>query len=309
MYEAEARRPSPLHAPLPTEGSELAEGIVLGAPIGEGATGRVFAATSNGVPVAVKVFSSAPPARVAELAEALVHAPHPRLMETQRFGVTEEGWPYLVMERLDGRSLEEILAAGPPSRAQAVEWGIGIAEGLASLHRLGWVHRDVKPHNVFVLPCGGPKVLDFGLALRVGERGDPGAFEGSWDYVSPEQALGEPAQPTADVYSLGVMLYELVVGRVPFGVSPVTAVLGHLHEAPRPPRLVDPTIPASLDRVIARALAKDPAQRFSSMEELAEALAACREDVVPAPQVAAKFPWWGVGALAALAIAASSLIC
>lgn len=309
MYDAEAARPSPHHMQEPVEGSTLEGGIVLGATIGQGAAGRVYAATSPAGEVAVKVFAAPPPLHLRDLAEALIQHPHPNLLRPLEQGRTPQGWPYLVMERLQGRSLEVLLAEGPVSREEAVSWGIGIAEGLGALHRLGWVHRDVKPHNVFILPCGTPKVLDFGLALRAGEVGGVGAFEGSWDYVAPEQAVGGAAHPSADVYGLGAMLYELVVGRVPFGDSPITAVLGHLHEAPRPPRLVDPTISPSLGAAISRALAKDPTRRFGTMEAFAAALASSVGDLEEAPQARSGPPWWAGGLLAALAAAATWFIC
>lgn len=295
--------------PDPWIGSLLEGGIRLESLLGAGSLARVYRGVGPQGEVAVKVFETEPGHRFLDLVRLTAENPHPHLIRILGHGRTVGGRSFLVMEFLEGEPLEARVALGPVPLPEALDVALGIARGLEALHGMGWVHRDLKPHNVIVSPREGAKVLDLGLALRIGERGDAGAFEGSWNYVAPEQAMGEAASPEGDVYSLGVVLYEVVTGRVPFGDSPITAVLGHLHERPTPPRLLRPGLPPAIDAVILRSLEKEPSRRFPSMEAFAAALEACRAELPGEPAPGRRVPWSGIGLAAALLAGAAYFTC
>ena len=176
--------------------------------------------------------------------------------------------PYIVMELVHGSLLKDIIAAGPVPVEDAVRYVDGILEALEYSHRAGVVHRDIKPGNVMVTDAGQVKVMDFGIARAVSDSSstvaETTAILGTAAYFSPEQAKGEPVDARADVYSSGVVLYELLAGRPPFrGESPVAVAYQHVSEAPLPPSEVNDTVPRSLDAVVLRALAKDPVPALS----------------------------------------------
>ena len=185
--------------------------------------------------------------------------------------------PYIVMELVKGRLLKEIISAGPVPVTDAVRYVDGILEALEYSHRAGVVHRDIKPGNVMVTDAGQVKVMDFGIARAVSDSSSTVAettqILGTAAYFSPEQAKGEPVDARADVYSTGVVLYELLTGRQPFrGESPVAVAYQHVSEAPVPPSEVNETVPRALDTVALRALAKDPFQRYQDAAGFREAL-------------------------------------
>ncbi len=185
--------------------------------------------------------------------------------------------PYIVMELVKGRLLKQIIAAGPVPVNDAVRYVDGILEALEYSHRAGVVHRDIKPGNVMVTDAGQVKVMDFGIARAVSDSSSTVAettqILGTAAYFSPEQAKGEPVDARADVYSTGVVLYELLTGRQPFrGESPVAVAYQHVSEAPVPPSEVNETVPRALDTVALRALAKDPFQRYQDAAGFREAL-------------------------------------
>ena len=185
--------------------------------------------------------------------------------------------PFIVMELVKGRLLKEIIAAGPVPVTDAVRYVDGILEALEYSHRAGVVHRDIKPGNVMVTDAGQVKVMDFGIARAVSDSSSTVAettqILGTAAYFSPEQAKGEPVDARADVYSTGVVLYELLTGRQPFrGESPVAVAYQHVSEAPVPPSEVNETVPRALDTVALRALAKDPFQRYQDAAGFREAL-------------------------------------
>ncbi|MGU3645137.1 Stk1 family PASTA domain-containing Ser/Thr kinase [Microbacterium sp. C23T] len=185
--------------------------------------------------------------------------------------------PFIVMELVKGRLLKEIIAAGPVPVTDAVRYVDGILEALEYSHRAGVVHRDIKPGNVMVTDAGQVKVMDFGIARAVSDSSSTVAettqILGTAAYFSPEQAKGEPVDARADVYSTGVVLYELLTGRQPFrGESPVAVAYQHVSEAPVPPSEVNDTVPRALDTVALRALAKDPFQRYQDAAGFREAL-------------------------------------
>ncbi|MFC8681774.1 Stk1 family PASTA domain-containing Ser/Thr kinase [Microbacterium ureisolvens] len=185
--------------------------------------------------------------------------------------------PFIVMELVKGRLLKEIISAGPVPVNDAVRYVDGILEALEYSHRAGVVHRDIKPGNVMVTDAGQVKVMDFGIARAVSDSSSTVAettqILGTAAYFSPEQAKGEPVDARADVYSTGVVLYELLTGRQPFrGESPVAVAYQHVSEAPIPPSEVNDTVPRALDTVALRALAKDPFQRYQDAAGFREAL-------------------------------------
>ncbi|WP_417555811.1 Stk1 family PASTA domain-containing Ser/Thr kinase [Microbacterium sp.] len=175
--------------------------------------------------------------------------------------------PYIVMELVHGTLLKDIIAKGPVSVDDAVRYADGILEALDYSHRAGVVHRDIKPGNVMITDKGTVKVMDFGIARAVSDSSSTVAettqIIGTAAYFSPEQAKGESVDSRTDLYSTGVVLYEMLTGRQPFrGDSPVAVAYQHVSETPVPPSEVDETLPRALDAVVLRALAKDPYQRF-----------------------------------------------
>jgi serine/threonine-protein kinase len=180
------------------------------------------------------------------------------------------------MEYLDGRSLKELIVSrGPAPVGVAVEYARQILSALRFAHRHGIVHRDIKPHNVLVDGEGRVKVTDFGIA-RAGasQMTEAGSIVGTAQYLSPEQARGSGVDQRSDLYSLGVVLYELLTGTVPFtGDTPVEIAMKHLSQVPEPPSTRRPDLPREIDLVVMRALAKDPNERYQSAEEMEADLA------------------------------------
>ncbi|KEP74863.1 serine/threonine protein kinase [Microbacterium sp. SUBG005] len=174
--------------------------------------------------------------------------------------------PYIVMELVQGRLLKEIIAEGSVPVDDALRYVDGILEALEYSHRAGVVHRDIKPGNVMITDAGRVKVMDFGIARAVSDSSstvaETTAIVGTAAYFSPEQAKGESVDARADLYSTGVVLYELLTGRPPFrGETPVAVAYQHVSEAPLPPSEINEAIPRALDAIVLRALAKDPFQR------------------------------------------------
>jgi serine/threonine-protein kinase len=181
--------------------------------------------------------------------------------------------PFIVMELVDGRTLKELLHSGQrmvPERA--LEITAGILAALDYSHRHGIVHRDIKPGNVMLTPTGTVKVMDFGIARATADTGATGTSTatvlGTAAYLSPEQAQGQTVDARSDLYSTGVVLFELLTRRAPFiGDAPVAIAFAHVNEPPPAPSSVDPNVPAALDPLVLRAMAKDPAARYQSAVE------------------------------------------
>src|SRR5262245_148179 len=194
------------------------------------------------------------------------------------------------MEFLDGRTLkEEIVEDGPLPAPRAIDYALQILQALRFAHRHGVVHRDIKPHNIIVGRDRRLKVTDFGIA-RAGasQMTEVGSIIGTAQYLSPEQARGQPVRPQADLYSLGVVLYEMLTGRVPFeGDSAVVIAMKHVSEPPLPPRRLEPRISPALEQVVLRALAKDPAHRYENADAMGTDLARVRRGAPPAAQTQA----------------------
>jgi beta-lactam-binding protein with PASTA domain len=196
---------------------------------------------------------------------------HPNIVSIYDRG-DSEGTYYIAMEHVEGRTLKELLVArGPSPLGIAIDYTRQILSALRFAHRNGIVHRDIKPHNVIVDGEGRVKVMDFGIA-RAGaasQMTEAGSIIGTAQYLSPEQARGAPVDQTSDLYSTGIVLYELLTGSVPFtGETPVEIAMKHLSQAPVPPSVRRPEVPRDLDYVVLRALAKDPADRYHSAEEM-----------------------------------------
>jgi eukaryotic-like serine/threonine-protein kinase len=192
---------------------------------------------------------------------------------------TVDGSHYIAMEYVEGASLKDLIDRGL-GVAEAVEIIRQVLAGARYAHSHGIVHRDLKPQNVLVDAEGRARVTDFGIA-RAGasEITQTGSVLGTAQYLSPEQAQGLPVTGASDIYSIGVMLYEALTGRVPFeGDSPVTVALKQVSERPRPPSELNPQVSRALDAVVLKALAKDPTNRFASAEEFLEALDAAEAD-------------------------------
>ncbi len=188
-----------------------------------------------------------------------------------------DGTYYIAMEHLPGQTLKEIVTTEAPlAQERVVDLGTQILHAAGFAHRHGVIHRDFKPHNVIVDDGGGVKVTDFGIALAgASEMTETGSIMGTAQYLSPEQAQGHAVTAASDLYSIGVMLYEMLAGRLPFeGDSAVSVALKHLSEAPPPISQFRPDVSPALESVVMAALAKDPAHRWQSADDFAEALQA-----------------------------------
>jgi serine/threonine-protein kinase len=216
-------------------------------------------------------------------ARAVAQLSHPHIVTVIDRG-SSDGHQFIVFEYVDGENLKQLIErTGPLPAERAIELGIQIADALAFAHAHDLVHRDVKPQNVLIDTSGGAKVTDFGIARSLDvDRGvtQTGTVLGTSNYLSPEQAAGEPVTPASDIYSLGVVLYELLAGEVPFrGDNLVVVAMKHVTE--HPPNLLDqrPDVPPRLARAIEHALEKEPDRRFASMDALANELRRCRDEL------------------------------
>src|SRR3954454_5413575 len=212
-------------------------------------------------------------------ARSVAQLSHPNVVTVIDRG-NSDGQQYIVFEYVDGESLKELVdRTGPLPCRRAIELALQIAEALAFAHQHGLVHRDVKPQNVLITQDGDAKVTDFGIARSLDvEHGvtQTGTVLGTSNYLSPEQARGQTVSPATDVYSLGVVLYEMLTGEVPFpGENFVAVAMKHIND--EPPSLLEKRhdVPMRLAGAVDRALAKDPAHRFPSMDVFAVELRAC----------------------------------
>ncbi len=219
---------------------------------------------------------------------------HPAIVSVYDTGETQSEFgplPYIVMEFVDGQTLREIIkTTGPMSQQRVIEVMADVCAALDFSHRHQIIHRDVKPANIMINRAGAVKVMDFGIARALGEGQNvtqTHAVIGTAQYLSPEQARGEPVDARSDVYAAGCVLFELLTGEPPFtGDSPVAVAYQHVREDPRLPSDVNPNIPPELDAVVLKALSKNPANRYQSAAEMRTDLVRVRSGQAPmAPTV------------------------
>jgi serine/threonine-protein kinase len=275
-------------SPQVREGRQQVEDVVYGRryrvteKIGSGGMADVYKAVDEvlGRTVAVKVLHAryaAEPnfvARFRQEAQAAANLSHPNIVNIYDWGRDGDTY-YIVMEFVAGTDLKTLVTQrGPLDPAKAAEYASQVCSALSAAHGYDIIHRDIKPHNIVLTPDGMIKVMDFGIA-RAGNTTmtQTGSVLGTAQYISPEQAQGRALTPASDLYSLGVTLYELVTGRVPFeGDTPVATALMQVNDTPVPPRQLRGSIPPGLEAVILRALRKDPADRYASATEMREDL-------------------------------------
>src|SRR2546426_5180510 len=294
----------------PLVGQTLAEKYLIEELIKRGGMGSVYRGkhVMMDKTVAIKVLRPALAgddvivARFSREAKAASRISHPHAVSVTDLGEAENGVVFLVMEYLDGRSLKEIIKSdGPMPLKRAVEIIRQVAGALDAAHGQGVVHRDLKSDNIMLVRHNSnewAKVLDFGIAKIQQAEGvhdvdltAPNLVIGTPQYMSPEQCSQTgPLDARADVYSLGVILYEMLVGRVPFtGESPTVIMMKQVQDPPPSVLAARPDLPASVGDVVNRALAKQPADRFQTAGELFEALAraaTAKEEIIAAPVAA-----------------------
>jgi hypothetical protein len=252
--------------------------------LGEGGAGRVYLAHDRELdrPVAVKVLLAASPEsedlkRFLEEARVCASLNHPNILPLLLNG-EDQGKPFVIFQFIKGSDLATVIEArGRLPAGEAVRFACGILDGLHAAHAAGIVHRDVKPQNVLVrAPDDHPFVSDFGLARASGRSGiktQTGIILGTPLYLSPERVLGHEATPSADVYGVACVLYEMLCGRTPFeGLTPYEAIRAHLEQVPKRVDEVVPGVPRHLAMVVERGLAKKPEDRWKSADEMAQAL-------------------------------------
>ncbi|MEU5833902.1 serine/threonine-protein kinase [Streptomyces diacarni] len=278
--------------------------------IGEGGMGEVWEARDETLDrqVAVKVISllagggsRGDEARARFLREARITArlQHPYVVTVHDLGQsdTQEGTvPFLVMELVRGEGLDAKLRDGSVDLAEAARWGAQICEALGDAHAHGIMHRDIKPSNILITPAGRAKVLDFGVAraadpYAAGDRlTRTGFIVGTPPYMAPEQARGHP-EPRSDLYALGCLLFELVTGRLPFQApDSVSYLTAHLSRQPPAPSSVAAGVPQAWDALLLRLLRKDPAERYASAADAAQALRGLADAPEHVPAATARLP-------------------
>jgi serine/threonine protein kinase/Tol biopolymer transport system component len=298
-------------------GSRLGPYVVL-SPLGTGGMGVVFRArdTKLNRDVALKILSQhladdpLALARFEREAHAVAALSHPNILAIHDYGRIDDH-AFAVMELLEGETLRERLASGPVPVRKAIEFAVQIATGLAAAHERGIVHRDLKPDNVFVTQDGRLKILDFGLALHapvdntpddqtVTRRTHPGAVLGTVGYMSPEQVRGLPVDSRSDIFSFGVIAYEMLAGERPFrGSTPADTMSAILNEEPLPIAASGRAVPISLERLVFHCLEKRREERFRSAHDLVLSLGAATTDTsrtssgsgLPALPVRRRLPW------------------
>jgi serine/threonine protein kinase/Flp pilus assembly protein TadD len=280
-------------------GQSLQQGHTLGhyvvvEKIGEGGMGVVYRATDSRLrrDVALKILPDVfanDPARLARFqheAQVLASLNHPNIAAIYGLEEADRGHA-LVMEFIEGRTLAERLRDGPLPTTEMLPIARQLSEALAAAHERGIIHRDLKPPNVKITPEGHVKILDFGLAKEVHAAGDSVSWDestgdtpielsgvaGTLPYMAPEQLRGDALDARTDIFSLGVVLYEMVVGRRPFAGSRGARLIGEIqHSQPEPPRTLNVDVPSWLEQVILKCQEKDPGKRYRTMRQVSEVL-------------------------------------
>ncbi|MBI3242844.1 MAG: serine/threonine protein kinase [Chloroflexi bacterium] len=257
--------------------------------IGAGGMALVLKAQdmSLGRPVAVKVLRETYTgngeflSRFLDEARAAANLAHPNIVTVHDFG-EDSGRYYMVMEHVEGKNLKDIIRnEGPFNVDRALDYAIQICMGVGYAHRAGLVHCDLKPQNVLVTPDGRVKVTDFGIARALASIHPAEVNEVVWgspQYFSPEQAAGEAPTPASDVYSIGVMLFEMLTGKLPFQAeNPQELSMKHLQEEPPPLSLYNPSLPEALERIVHKVLAKEPSARYRTADQLGHILVSYKD--------------------------------
>ncbi len=261
--------------------------------LGQGAMGLVYKAKDPLIdrPLAIKTISlnlameedkAEYEARFYQEAKAAGSLSHPNIVTIYDVGKSGDV-AYIAMEFLQGRELRDVLNEYPLLPIdQVLDIVVQVAQGLAYAHEHGIVHRDVKPANIMVVRDGHVKITDFGIARMASAsvRTQTGMVLGSPKYMSPEQVLGKTIDQRTDIFSLGVMLYEMLTGQQPFVGDTINAIMYQtINTVPRSPNALNPAVPAMLNFIVAKALAKNPDDRYRDAEEFANDLRACRDTV------------------------------
>jgi eukaryotic-like serine/threonine-protein kinase len=289
---------------LPTDDKPQSERIGryrIIAEIGRGAMGIVYRGEDDalGRSVAIKTILASMDteeqagylARFKQEAKALGGLNHPSIITVFEFG-DEKGIAYLAMEYLEGKELRDLISARKLDLAAAVDIAAQVCDGLAFAHSRGVVHRDIKPGNVMVIEGNRAKIMDFGIArVRKSDlKTQTGMMLGSPRYMSPEQILGRAVDARSDIFSLGLVLYELLAGTPPFGGNDVHAIMYQIcNGRAAPPSAANPAVTRALDIIVARAMEKDLAARYQDASAMAVDLRACLPELAgagPAPMIA-----------------------
>ena len=272
-------------SPLPTyEAGKVLDNYRIDAPVAESGMASIFRATDlrDGRQVALKIphfAMEADPAlfdRFKREESIGIALDHPNVMRI--YADDQRTRVYMVMEWVEGRLLRQVMfEAGKMPPQRAVHITLGILKALEYIHKNGVVHRDLKPENIMLDPQDGIKLIDFGIASQEGaKRLTYAGFTqtmGSPDYISPEQVKGKRGDARSDIYSVGIMLYEMLSGRTPFsGPSPLAVMNDRLINHPLPPREAEPSITPQMQEVLYRALERDPKNRYPSAQSFAQDL-------------------------------------
>ncbi|MCL5773093.1 MAG: protein kinase, partial [Firmicutes bacterium] len=221
-------------------------------------------------------------------AQSVAKLNHPNILTVYDIG-EENGINYIVMEYFDAASLKDITKGKILPFNKIYDIATKILDALSYAHENGIVHRDIKPHNILINQDNVLKVTDFGIAkaFTSDTLTSTGSILGSVHYFSPEQAQGKPVDETSDIYSLGVMLYELATGKLPFeGDSPVAVALKHVQESPLPPAVINPSISPAFEKIILKAMEKDPGKRYHGASEMMKDIAGLSQKSETSPPAA-----------------------
>jgi len=318
-------------------GTVLSSRYRLEAKLGSGGMSTVFLATDETLdrPVAVKVMHREMSEQADQLerfrqeARAVAKLSHPNVVSVIDAG-EDGGYPYIVFEYVEGETLKQRIArVGALDTQEAIAYAIEVARGLSLAHARNMVHRDIKPQNILIDSEGRAKLTDFGISRQLEQDGmtATGRVLGTTDYVAPEQAMGRSVDPRSDVYSLGVVLYEMLVGQVPFHAdSQVGVAMKHVNEELPDVQRRRPELSAAVALVVERATAKSPDERYQQVGEMIDDLSTALEveaaragstgeeatsvlDAVPPPQreLSGRARWSWAAILALLLIAAATL--